>query len=159
LPQTVFGSLSGTNHVFQVSSPAIIAPPPTACREDDSEANNGDEAEMDDAKHDGGKAFIRMHETECEENENEMVGEDDVRDDSSGIDFRSTKFTRVFHDDVAHTVTVAGLGTNLGSPVGFTIVAFDSKLVSLGKFSITLSNGYTNIGSLTAGSILLKTEQ
>jgi hypothetical protein len=56
---------------------------------------------------------------------------------------------------VAHSVTIAGLGTNNGSPVAFTIVAVDSSLVAPGMFSITLSNGYTNSGRLLDGSITL----
>lgn len=130
---------------------ANLLPPPTGCREEDGEADE------DDAKRDGGTAHISMHETDCEDNEKETEGEDDFKDDSSGIDFRSTKFTSVTHDDVTHSVTLTGLGTDNGSPVTFTIVAVDSQLVPPGKFSITLSNGYTNTGSLRAGSILLKT--
>jgi hypothetical protein len=61
----------------------------------------------------------------------------------------------VGYDDVAHTVTIAGLGTNNGSPVAFTIVAADSSLVPPGVFSITLSNGYSNSGRLLGGSIRL----
>jgi hypothetical protein len=151
-PGTVFGSLHDigpSGHVFQLSSPAITAPPPSACRGEDGEADE------DDAKHDGGKAHASMHHKECEENQNEMAGEDDYKDPSSGIDFRSTQFTSVIHDEVAHSVTVTGLGTNNGLPVAFTIIAVDSTLVPPGTFTITLSNGYTNTGSLSAGSILL----
>jgi len=61
----------------------------------------------------------------------------------------------VAYDNVAHTVTIAGLGTNKGLPVAFTIVAVDSSLVPPGLFSITLSNGYTNSGGLLSGSITL----
>lgn len=57
---------------------------------------------------------------------------------------------------MAHAVTIAGLGTNNGVPVAFTIVAVDSSLVAPGMFSITLSNGYTNSGHLLDGSITLR---
>ena len=60
------------------------------------------------------------------------------------------------YDNVAHTVTIAGLGTNNGLPVAFTIVAVDSSLVPPGLFSITLSDGYANGGSLLSGSITLR---
>ena len=59
------------------------------------------------------------------------------------------------YDTVAHSVTIAGLGTNNGLPVAFTIVAVDSSLVPPGLFSITLSDGYTNSGNLLDGSITL----
>ena len=59
----------------------------------------------------------------------------------------------VSYDNVAHTVTIAGLGTNNGLPVAFTIVAVDSSLVPPGMFSITLSNVYTNSGNLLDGNI------
>jgi hypothetical protein len=61
----------------------------------------------------------------------------------------------VAYDNVAHTVTISGLGTNNGFPVAFTIVAVDSSLVPPGLFSITLSDGYINTGSLLSGSITL----
>jgi len=53
-------------------------------------------------------------------------------------------------------VRAAGLGTNNGLPVAFTIVAVDSSLVPPGMFSITLSDGYSNSGSFLTGSILLR---
>jgi hypothetical protein len=155
LPHSVFGSLNdvASGFVFQMTSSAVIAPPPSACREDDGEGD------QDDWKHDGGKAHAKMHHKECQESEKEMAGEDDYQDPSSGIDFRSTKYTSVTHDDVAHSVTVTGLGTNNGLPVAFTIVGVDSTLVPPGKFTIILSNGYTNTGSLSAGSIVLNNVQ
>ena len=63
--------------------------------------------------------------------------------------------TSAAFDSVAHTVTFAGLGTNNGLLVVFTIVAVDSSLVPPGSFSITLSDGYINSGSLLDGSISL----
>ena len=44
---------------------------------------------------------------------------------------------------------------NNGSPVAFTIVAADSSLAAPGLFSITLSDGYNNSGSLLDGSIVV----
>jgi hypothetical protein len=149
MPGSVFGSLHDSFEVFQMSSGAIKAPPPSACRQEDGEADE------DDWKHDGGKAHASMHHKECEESEKEMSGEDDYKDPSAGIDFRSTQFTSVVHDDIAHSVTVTGLGTNNGLPVAFTIIAVDSTLVPPGRFTIILSNGYTNTGNLSAGSISL----
>ena len=101
-----------------------------------------------------------------------MEGDDEYQDSSSGVDFRSTQYTSVTHDDLLHSVTVTGLGTNNGLPVAFTIIAVDSTLVPPGSFTIILSDGvtntlgggllgggYTNSGSLSDGSILLNTVQ
>jgi hypothetical protein len=57
---------------------------------------------------------------------------------------------------VAHTVTITGTGTDNGLAVAFTIVATDSTLMPPGMFSITLSDGYINSGSLLDGSIQLQ---
>ncbi|MFY9583830.1 MAG: hypothetical protein WAR21_04990, partial [Candidatus Acidiferrales bacterium] len=100
---------------------------------------------------DGGSAHFHFHEDNC----NQQPESEDFSDPSSGTDFHSTQVTAVTYDTVAHTVTIAGLGTNNGLPVAFTIVAVDSSLVPPGMFSITLSDGYSNSGNLVAGSITL----
>ena len=171
IPHSVFGSLHGSSHVFKFSSSAIIAPPPSACREEDGDWH------QDNAKHDGGKAHGHKHHTECEDDAKQMAGDDEYQDPSSGVDFRSTQYTSVTHDDLLHSVTVTGLGTNNGLPVAFTIIAVDSTLVPPGSFTIILSDGatntlgggllgggglgggYTNSGPLSDGSILLNTVQ
>ena len=100
----------------------------------------------------GGTAHFHFHEDDC----NQQPESEDFSDPSSGTDFHSTQVTAVSYDGVAHTVTIVGLGTNNGLPVAFTIVAVDSSLVPPGLFSITLSDGYSNTGSLLTGSILLR---
>ena len=52
-------------------------------------------------------------------------------------------------------MTLVGTGTDNGNSVAFTIVAVDSSLLPPGLFTITLSDGYTNTGSLVDGSIAL----
>src|SRR5437588_4776514 len=99
----------------------------------------------------GGKASFSVHENDC----NESGDSANFNDPSSGTAFQSTKVTSVAYDGVAHSVTMTGLGTNNGLPVAFTIVAVDSTLVPPGKFSITLSNAYTDSGNLLDGSITL----
>jgi hypothetical protein len=74
-------------------------------------------------------------------------------DSGSGVNFQAMQVSSATFDEVAHTVTLAGAGTNNGLPVNFTIIAADSSLAAPGLFSITLSNGYTNSGSLLDGSI------
>ena len=86
-----------------------------------------------------------MHQDHCVSGETD--GED-FSDPSSGTDFHSTQVNSVTHDDVAHSVTIAGLGTDNGLPVTFTIIAVDSSAVPPGIFSIILSDGYINSGRL-----------
>jgi len=107
---------------------------------------NGDEPGSN-----GGKASFDFHEDDC----NQQPQKEDFSDPSSGTDFHGTQVNSVAYDNVAHTVTIAGLGTNNGVPVAFTIVAVDSSLVPPGLFSITLSDGYSNSGNLLDGSIVL----
>jgi hypothetical protein len=109
------------------------------------------DGEGDEPGKNGGSAHFRIHEDDC----NPQKDSEDFSDPGSGTDFHSTQVNSVAYDDVAHTVTIAGLGTNNGSPVAFTIVAADSSLVPPGLFSITLSNGYSNSGRLLGGSIRL----
>jgi hypothetical protein len=100
----------------------------------------------------GGSAHFHFHEDDC----NLQPDSEDFSDPGSGTDFHSTQVTSVAYDTVTHTVTIAGLGTNNGLPVAFTIVAVDSSLVPPGLFSITLSDGYFNSrDNLLDGSITL----
>ena len=99
-----------------------------------------------------GEASFHVDEDPCEDNNPEHV---DANDPSGNMDFHSTQILSVAFDDVAHTVTITGLGTDNGLPVTFTIVAVDSSLVPPGLFSITLSDGYSNSGNLLDGSIVL----
>src|SRR2546428_4662690 len=100
----------------------------------------------------GGTAHFHFHEDDC----NQQPESEDFSDPSSGTDFHSSQVTAVAYDAVAHAVTIAGLGTNNGLPVALTIVAVDSSLAPPGMFSSTLSDGYSNTGSLLTGSILLR---
>jgi hypothetical protein len=84
---------------------------------------------------------------------NQPTGSASFSDPGSGVNFQATQVTAATFDEVAHTVTLTGSGTDNGSPVAFTIVAADSSLAPPGLFSITLSDGYNNSGSLLDGSI------
>jgi len=109
------------------------------------------DGEGDEPGKNGGKAHFSVHENDC----NRQGDSEDFSDPGSGTDFHSTQVNSAIYDDVAHTVTITGLGTNNGLPVAFTIVAVDSSLVAPGMFNITLSDGYTNSGHLLDGSITL----
>jgi hypothetical protein len=100
----------------------------------------------------GGNAHFSFHEDDC----NPEQSREDFSDPGSNTNFHSTRVNSVSRDNVAHTVTIAGLGTNNGLPVAFTIVAVDSTLVPPGTFSITLTDGYINSGRLLSGTIALR---
>ena len=101
----------------------------------------------------GGKAHFDSHEDDCRNEHTE-----DYSDSSSGnsANFHSTQVNSVKYDNVKHAVTIAGLGTDNGLPVAFTIVVVDSSLLPPGFFSITLSDGYSNSGNLLSGSITVR---
>jgi hypothetical protein len=111
-----------------------------------------EDGEGDERGEKGGNAHFRLHHDDC----NEQPDDEEFSDPGSGEDFHSTQETSVTRDDVAHSVTIAGLGVSNGLPVAFTIVAVDSSLVPPGLFSITLSDGYTNSGNLVDGGITLR---
>ncbi|MFY9550981.1 MAG: hypothetical protein WAU32_07510 [Thermoanaerobaculia bacterium] len=100
-----------------------------------------------------GQASFHFHKDECDDDGDDRV---DANDPSGNMDFHSTQILSVGFDDVAHTVTISGLGTDNGLPVAFTAVGVDSTLVPPGLFSITLSDGYSNSGDLIDGSIALQ---
>jgi len=81
------------------------------------------------------------------------TGSASYTDSGSSIVFQTTQVTAATFDDVAHTVTLAGSGTDNGLPVTFTIVAADSSLAPPGLFSVTLSDTYSNTGNLLDGSV------
>jgi hypothetical protein len=74
-------------------------------------------------------------------------------DSGSGVVFQTTQVPAATFNQVAHTVTLTGAGTNNGRAVTYTIVAADSSLAPPGLFSITLSDGYNNSSNLLDGSI------
>jgi hypothetical protein len=84
---------------------------------------------------------------------NQPTGSASFSDSGSGVNFQSTQVTAATFDEVAHTATLTGSGTDNGSPVTFTIVAADSSLAAPGLYNITLSDGYNNSGNLLDGSI------
>jgi hypothetical protein len=103
----------------------------------------------DEAGKRGGNAHFNFNHDDCgQQSDNASYNDSD-----SGVNFQSAHVTSATFDQVAHSVTLTGSGTNNGAPVTFTIVAVDSSLVSPGLFSITLSDGYSNSSNLLDGSI------
>jgi hypothetical protein len=118
--------------------------PGESCHEGDGQGQFGDSQ--------SGTGNFNFDSDPCDDGAPEGVSEQDSR---SGTDFHSTRVQSVTYDDAAHSVTVAGLGTDKGVPVTFVMVATDSTLVPGGLFSLILSDGYTRSGTLTSGVVKL----
>ncbi|MFY9579761.1 MAG: hypothetical protein WAQ33_10580 [Gaiellaceae bacterium] len=99
-----------------------------------------------------GVAAFHVDADACEDNDTEEV---QVRDDSAGVDFHSTQILSVAFDDVANTMTIVGEGIDHGLPVTFTAVEVDRLAPALSAFSLDLSDGYSNSGTLIDGSVTL----
>jgi hypothetical protein len=84
---------------------------------------------------------------------NQPTGSASFSDSGSGVSFQSTQIAAATFNQVAHTVTLTGNGTDNGHSVAFTIVAADSSLAPPGLFSISLNDGYNDSGNLLDGSI------
>ncbi len=99
-------------------------------------------------KHGGQAAFSFNY-----DDSNQTTGTASYTDSGSGVNFLATQITAATFDQVAHTVTLTGNGTDNGRSVAFTIVAADSSLAPPGLFTITLDDGYSNTGTLLDGSV------
>jgi len=126
-------------------NPAVTTPPFVTCHEADGDGTvNGASS---------GSAHFHFDRDACEgDGFPEAVDEQDA---GSGTDFHSTSITAATFDDIAHSVTIVGDGTNAGHPVSFTMVGMDNGLLP-GVFSLVLSDGYAITGALLSGSIQLQ---
>jgi len=118
-------------------------PPPT-CHEADG---NGDVHSVS-----SGKASFSMDEDHCEDLDNEDLH---AQDPAAGMTFQSTQALSLIFNGAAGSLTILGTGTDNGTPVTFTAVAVNGG-AGVGTFSLTLSDGYTNSGTLLDGSIQLQ---
>ena len=129
-----------TDIAHQTSGFGIAAPP---CRESDGQG---------DFQGVNGKGNFLFDRDGCLDGDHDSV---DSSNRGDGKDFHSTTIDSVLYDDTAHTMTVAGLGTVNGLPVAYTLVALETGLATPGWVSFSFSDGYTNAGLLTSGSIQL----
>jgi hypothetical protein len=124
--------------------PALPTPPFQTCHEADGDGTVSGRT--------SGSAHFHFDRDACEgDGFPESVDEQDA---GSGTDFHSTSIAAATFDDIAHTVTIVGDGTNAGRPVSFTMVGVDNSLVP-GVFSLVLSDGYAVTGTVLGGSIQL----
>jgi hypothetical protein len=126
-------------------NPALPTPPFQTCHEVDGDGTVSGRT--------SGSAHFHFDRDACEgDGFPESVDEQDA---GSGTDFHSTSIAAATFDDIAHTVTIVGDGTNAGHPVSFTMVGVDNGLLP-GVFSLVLSDGYAISGALLSGSIQLQ---
>jgi hypothetical protein len=118
--------------------------PPPPCHEADG---NGDIHSAG-----SGKASFSMDKDHCEDLDNDDVH---AQDSSAGMNFQSTQILSATFNDALKGVVIAGNGTDNGNPVTFTATAVSGS-AGVGTFSLTLSDGYTNSGTLLDGSIQLQ---
>ena len=74
---------------------------------------------------------------------NQPTGSASFSDSGSGVTFQATQVKAATFDQVAHTVSLTGTGTDNGRPVTFTIVAADSSLAPPGRFITGLAVCYS----------------
>ena len=103
----------------------------------------------------GRKSRFHFHKkSSCPETSTE---DDNVRadDDGSGPHFQSTSVTSATYTvaDQNQAVTMVGAGVHNGLPVSFTMLAVNYGDVAPGAFQITLTDGYSFVGSVVSGGI------
>jgi hypothetical protein len=120
-------------------------PPPGQCREADGQ---GSVQGMN-----GGNATFQSDEDGCIDGD--QNGEQ-VSDLGAKEDFHSTQVQSVQFDDTLGTMTVSGLGVSNGLPVSFLIVEQAATADTPAVYTIQLSDGYVNTGTLLSGTIMLR---
>jgi hypothetical protein len=66
----------------------------------------------------------------CDDSDAEQV---DAEDPSCNMDFHAAQIPSVSCDDLTHTMTIVGEGTNNGVPLNFTAVGVDNGSTALGQ--------------------------
>ena len=108
--------------------------------------------------HDSHKHKVHFHKkSPCNDRDDE---DDNVQDDDedNGSHFRSNAITASSFgvDEDSQTITIVGTGFHNGLPVGFTMMAVDNGSLAPGVFSLVLTDGYTVVGSLESGGIVIE---
>jgi hypothetical protein len=106
-----------------------------------------------DFQGDHGKANMAFDHDGCIDGDQDSVQSSNRGD---GRDFQSNQINTANYDPIANTLTVTGLGTSGGVPIGFILVAMPTGPTTAGWVSLSFSDGYTNIGSLINGNIVLQ---
>src|SRR2546428_707497 len=99
-----------------------------------------------------GKASFSMDEDHCEDLDNDDVH---AQDSSARMNFQSAQILSATFNDALNSVVITGNGTDNGNAVTFTAIAVDNGATAVDTFALTLSDGYTNSGTLLDGTISL----
>jgi hypothetical protein len=120
-------------------------PPPGTCHEGDGQGSV--------QGNNGGNANFESDEDSCEDGD--QNGEQ-MKDPGSHEDFHSTQVQSVQFDDATGTMTTAGVGVSNGLPVTFLIIEQAATVDTPAVYTIQLSDGYVNTGTLLSGAITLR---
>ncbi|HVH62063.1 MAG TPA: hypothetical protein VNA65_00525, partial [Candidatus Dormibacteraeota bacterium] len=80
----------------------------------------------------------------------------DSNNRGDGKDFHATRIDSIAIDSLGTTETIKGVGTSGGAPVSFAFVAVQGTSLTPGSITYSFSDGFSNSGLLTAGTILLQ---
>jgi hypothetical protein len=151
---TTSGALQTTNNGGTFTGDAFVTKLDVPKGETGSDKADGD-GEADE-NNSGKKNHFHFHKkSSCPDQtdtENDNVRADD---DGSGPRFQSTSVTSATYTiaDTSQSVTMVGTGFHNGLPVTFTMVAVNYGDAAPGVFQITLTDGYSFIGSIVTGGI------
>ena len=107
----------------------------------------------------GRKAHYHFHKKSSCDDPGDQEPDNAYSDDNgSGQHFQSTSFTSSTYNITADNqmLTIVGIGIHNGLPVGFTMVTVSYGNVAPGVFQIATSDGYSFIGTVVSGSILIQ---
>jgi hypothetical protein len=99
-----------------------------------------------------GNGNFAMDSDSCKDGDSDSV---QMSNRGDGQSFQSTSINSMSFDPLTNTQTITGVGTTNGVPVTFTFLAIESGPTSPGWVSFISSDGYSNAGPLTNGSIVL----
>jgi len=77
-------------------------------------------------------------------------------DPDVGMNFSSTQILAKVFDLGSNSATIIGTGTDNSTPVTFVAVVVDNGSGSTDTFSLTLSDGYSNAGTLIDGNVTVQ---
>jgi hypothetical protein len=99
-----------------------------------------------------GHGLFHHDRDQCEDG---IPNEVSSKDRGDGKNFQSTSIQSSQLDKLTRTVTIVGLGTSGGLPVSYTYVAVEPGPMTPGWVSFTFSDGFTNAGFVTTGTVIL----
>jgi hypothetical protein len=97
----------------------------------------------------GGSATFQSDEDACEDGDQ---AREQFTDPGAGENFYSTQIESVVFDDMQGAVTITGSGIANGLPVSFVIVEQVASALTPAIYTIVVSDGYQESGTLIAGT-------